>query len=265
MTQLADIDTLLAQVRDEYLRRMTQGHGRLLQQVEHYTVAHTGKMLRPRLTLLAAATLGSDVLHSRRTLLLAVAVEMLHNASLLHDDVIDRSLTRRGTPSVNARWNNGIAVLVGDYHLAHLMQLLDEVSDADASRLINQTVIAMVEAELLQQEVESGKIKDESGKMKDEKGENKPASANFQHSTFNFQLPTKETYLAIIDGKTARLFATAAALGNPAYQHFGLHYGRLFQLRDDLADDEATPWTEQLIEQEVNILATMQEKLDISY
>ncbi len=258
MTQLTDIDTLLAQVRDEYLRRMTQGHGRLLQQVEHYTVAHTGKMLRPRLTLLAAATLGSDVLHSRRTLLLAVAVEMLHNASLLHDDVIDRSLTRRGTPSVNARWNNGIAVLVGDYHLAHLMQLLDEVADADASRLINQTVIAMVEAELLQQEVERGKIKDE-------KGENKPASANFQHSAFNFQLPTKETYLAVIDGKTARLFATAAALGNPAYQHFGLHYGRLFQLRDDLADNEATPWTEQLIEQEEDILATMQEKLDISY
>ena len=74
-------------------------------------------MLRPRLTIIAAATLGDEHLDERRTLLLATAVEMLHNASLLHDDVIDTADTRRGQSSVNARWGNATAVLVGDWLL----------------------------------------------------------------------------------------------------------------------------------------------------
>ena len=106
------------------------------------------------------------------------------------------------------------------------MQLLDEVDDREATRLINCTVIDMVEAELLAQQLTSHLSQD--------------------------------TYLHIIDGKTARLFATACTLGNPAYEDYGLHYGRLFQLRDDLADGEATPWTEELIQQEESILAKMQ-------
>ena len=232
-TATIDLQPLLDRVREEYLRRMTQGRGHLLLQVEQYVASQGGKMLRPRITLAAAATLGPEALHSRRTLLLAVAVEMLHNASLIHDDVIDHSPQRRGRPSVNARWNNGIAVLLGDYHLAHIMQLLDEVGDAEASRLINQTVISMVESELLQQELLAGRT------------------------------ITEEDYLTVIDGKTANLFATAAALGNPAYRQFGLHYGRLFQLRDDLDDHETTQWTSRLIEQEQLTLASMQEKLDI--
>ena len=220
----------LEAVRQEYLRRMTQGDGNLLQQVEQYVVSHEGKMLRPQLTLLAAATLGDAVLNSRRTLLMATCVEMLHNASLLHDDVIDHADSRRGMPSVNARWDNSVAVLVGDYHLARIMQLLDEADDPDASRMVNRTVTAMVEAELLAKE---------------------PAE------------PSMERYLRIIDGKTARLFATACALGNPEYEDFGLHYGRLFQLRDDVADGEATQWTDTLIEEEENILAAIKNKLPI--
>lgn len=220
----------LEAVRQEYLRRMTQGDGKLLQQVEQYVVSRGGKMLRPQLTLMAAATLGDDALNSRRTLLLATCVEMLHNASLLHDDVIDHADNRRGQPSVNAQWDNGIAVLVGDYHLAQIMHLLDEADDKEASRLINNTVIAMVEAELMAKEATK---------------------------------PTKEQYLRIIDGKTARLFATACALGNPVYEEFGLHYGRLFQLRDDVADNESTQWTDELIASEEDILAAIKYKLPI--
>ena len=229
-----NLEDRLDQVRTEYLQRISRGEGTLLREVEHYAASRTGKMLRPRMLLAAAATLGDDVLNSRRTLLLAVAVEMLHNASLLHDDVIDNDLQRRGQPSVNARYGNATAVLVGDYLLAQIMHILDEVDDRDATRRINQTVIAMTEAELLAQET-----------LK---------KSNNQ---------TIKQYLSIIDGKTARLFATAAALGNPACEEFGLHYGRLFQLRDDITDGEATPFTEQLIRQEEAALAAIKPTLTV--
>lgn len=235
-----NLEAKLNEVHDEYLRRMTGDLSPLT-----YATRCNGKMLRPRMLLAAAATLGDNHFHSRRTLLLAVAVEMLHNASLLHDDVIDHADTRRGQPSVNALWGNSTAVLVGDYCLAQIMQLLDEVDDRDATRLLNRTVIDMVQAELLAQQVGSDQWVVDS---------NREQQGQVLHTSHY----TLHTYLDIIDGKTARLFATACALGNPAYEDYGLHYGRLFQLRDDLADGEATPWTEELIRQEEAILAKMQ-------
>ena len=234
------IEEQLGLVREEYLRRMTGGDGDLLRQVEAYSANRTGKMLRPRM-LLAAYTHNDAAGHKdaaghrdaagrvstvpRRTLLLATAVEMLHNASLLHDDVIDRDLTRRGQPSVNAQWNNAVAVLVGDYHLVSIMQLLSEVGEQSVTDRFIATVKSMVEAELLQQDYSATQ-----------------------------PLSSPATYLKIIDGKTANLFALAAELGDPALRDYGLHYGRLFQLRDDLADGEATPFTQQLIEQEEKAL-----------
>jgi geranylgeranyl pyrophosphate synthase len=226
------IEERIDEVRNEYLRRLSGGNGDLLRQVEHYVTAHEGKMLRPRMLLAAAATLGEEHFHSRRTLLLATAVEMLHNASLLHDDVIDHDDTRRGQPSVNARWSIPVAVLVGDYFLAQVMRILEEVNEQGVSQRMYETVEAMVESELLQQEV----------------------TASPRHS---------DTYLKIIDGKTARLFATAAALGNPACEEYGLHFGRLFQLRDDIADGEANEYTADLIAQEEAILATIKPALEI--
>lgn len=225
-----NLEPKLEQVRQEYLRRLVDTvdaesfHETALPSVIDHITSRKGKMLRPRLTLIAAATLGDEHLDERRTLLLATAVEMLHNASLLHDDVIDTADTRRGQPSVNARWGNATAVLVGDWLLAQIMRLLDEVDDRSATRLVNRTVIEMVEAELLQQQVQT---------------------------THETSLPiTPATYLKIVDGKTARLFATACALGNPLYEDFGLHYGRLFQMRDDIADGEAPDFVNELIEQE---------------
>ena len=187
------IEEQLGLVREEYRRRMTGGDGDLLRQVEAYSANRTGKMLRPRM-------------------LLATAVEMLHNASLLHDDVIDRDLTRRGQPSVNAQWNNAVAVLVGDYHLVSIMQLLSEVGDQSVTDRFIATVKSMVEAELLQQDYSATQ-----------------------------PLSSPATYLKIIDGKTANLFALAAELGDPALRDYGLH-------------GEATPFTQQLIEQEEKAL-----------
>ncbi|MBR1799228.1 MAG: polyprenyl synthetase family protein [Bacteroidales bacterium] len=214
-----NIENRLQDVRNEYRQRLLHVQGTLLQQVDAHALAHQGKMLRPQLTLLAAALLGNEALQSRITMLKAVAVEMLHNASLLHDDVIDQASQRRGQPSVNNKWNEKVAILVGDYHLALLMQLLDEINDRETSRRINDTVIAMCRSELLQQEVLAGREMD------------------------------CDIYQQIIEGKTARLFATACAIVNPALETFGLHFGCLFQLRDDMQDAESTIWTAELANQ----------------
>ena len=227
-----NLEDSLNAVRKEYLSRMTRGDGRLLREVEEFVTSRPGKMLRPQLTLLAADTLGQA--SSRRTILLATAVEMLHNASLLHDDIIDHSDTRRGQASVNARWSNSVAVLVGDFLLAQVMRILHEINEPDTTQRVYRTVEAMVEAELLQQEVKN-----------------------------TSDLLPQTSYLKIIDGKTAQLFATACALGNPLYEDFGLHYGRLFQLEDDISDGEATPYTEELILQEKNILSAIKPRLPI--
>ena len=227
-----NLEDSLNAVRKEYLCRMTRGNGQLLREVEQFVTSRLGKMLRPQHTLLAADTLGQA--SSRRTILLATAVEMLHNASLLHDDIIDHSDTRRGQPSVNAQWNNSVAVLVGDFLLAQVMRILHEVNEPETTQRVYQTVEAMVEAEILQQEVKN-----------------------------TSDLLPQTSYLKIIDGKTARLFATACALGNPEYEDFGLHYGRLFQLEDDITDGEANEYTDELIRQEKETLAAIKPSLTI--
>lgn len=249
-----NLEPKLDQVRQELLRRMTGGDSHLLRQVQEHITSRFGKMLRPRLLLLAAATLGDEALASRRTLLLATCVEMLHSASLLHDDIIDRADTRRGLPSVNARWGNATAVLAGDWLLAQIMRLLDEVDDRQATRLVNDTVIDMVQAELLQLQM---------NEEQRTKNEERADAANPNPDNSSFFTLNSSLYMKIIDGKTARLFATACALGNPLYEDFGLHYGRLFQMRDDLADGEAPAFVHELIQRETQEIDNLQYKLTI--
>ena len=241
-----NLKTRLDDVRAEYLRRLSPSDAAdtsLLALIEQHITARMGKMLRPQLLLLAADTLGQA--DTPRTTLLAVAVEMLHNASLLHDDVIDHDDTRRGQPSVNARFGNTAAVLAGDYLLSQVMAIPHQVGDRDASSLVNRTVTSMVQAELLQLESHEA--------MK---------SQSHEVSTTP-RLHDSTTYLRIIDGKTASLFACACALGNPLYYDFGLHYGRLFQLRDDIADHEDNPFTATLIEQEQQALLAIKDHLPV--
>ncbi|MCR4659310.1 MAG: polyprenyl synthetase family protein [Bacteroidales bacterium] len=223
---MKQIAQALNMVVSEYNRRITRGANTTLQQVGNHLSALHGKLLRPSLVLLTAATANGGATATRRTLLLATAVEMLHNASLLHDDVIDNTFERRHQPSANAMWGNRAAILTGDYHLAQIMQIMDEVDDRDATRRLTDTVLAMTTAELLQLE------------------------------TSDVSKADIETYRNITCGKTARLMATCCAFGNPAFEQFGLHYGMAFQLRDDLDDNEDTPHTATMLKEEVSLALT---------
>ena len=93
-----------------------------------------------------------------------------------------------------------------------------------------------------------------------------PSSYNRRRQSADSRQQTATTasrYLAVIDGKTARLFATACALGNPLYEDFGLHYGRLFQMRDDIADGEAPDFVNELIERETQEINNLKYILSI--
>jgi octaprenyl-diphosphate synthase len=198
---------------EEYQRR-TQSNVALLEQVVDYLNQIPGKQLRPLLVLLSAkACQHLSPLHIK----LATAIEMLHNASLMHDDVVDESNSRRQHDSVRHRWGNQVAVLCGDYFLAQVMSLLQEVGNRLASEYLAHTVAMMSQGELMQLDAVHKKVKASS-------------------------------YIDIIGSKTASLLATCCQFGSLAPQgstptsytkalyDFGYHYGIVFQIRDDMND-----------------------------
>ncbi len=191
-----------------------------------YVNGTRGKRLRPRLTFLSAKLFGetNDV-----TLRTALFVELFHNATLIHDDVVDDSDMRRGQPSVKAKWNNQAAVLAGDFLLSKALIHLSHPLDQPILKEMLQTAIAMTEGELVQ-----------------------------------VVAPLREAkvseYLEIIERKTARLIRSCC-VGGALSVHaseaavnkigdFGLHLGLVFQMRDDILDDdmpEITPLAKQLL------------------
>lgn len=192
----------------------------LLNTVNGYQAEHGGKQLRPLLLLLSAGASRSNDPHLPQ---MATMVELLHNASLMHDDVVDGDNTRRGAPSIQHRWNIRVALLTGDYYLARMIQLLNEVGDPSVSQTVVATASAMAEGELLQQQLLLDGGSCDTG-----------------------------IYLRIIGRKTARLMQTSCELGanrgdNAAKTNlslFGHAYGMAFQLRDDIDDHgkEQLPW-----------------------
>lgn len=193
----------------------------LLNAINSHLANANGKHLRPLLLLLAAgATHNSDANVPQ----LAAAVELLHNASLMHDDVVDGDDTRRGAASVQHKWNIHVALLAGDYYLARMMHLLHKIDNPSATQTVIETATAMSEGELLQQQVLL----------------QPPAQ------------PDTDMYLQIIRLKTARLIQACCVLGagkgaatpQRAMEQFGAAYGMAFQLRDDLDDrhKETAPW-----------------------
>ena len=178
--------------------------------IMRYVVDTHGKRLRPILVLLGAKLFG-DV--NEQALRAATFVEMVHNATLLHDDVVDDADQRRNKASVKARFGNLSAVLAGDYLLAKAMLLLTEPDDRAILQEMLRTTAAMSEGELMQ------------------------------------NLSDNE-YLEIITRKTALLMRSCCAAGalsvNATAEQvqqisdFGLNFGILFQLRDDLLDGEHT-------------------------
>jgi len=179
-----------------------------------YLVSTHGKGIRPTITLLAARLGGAEA--NERAIKAAVIVELLHEATLVHDDVVDESDTRRGWPSLPARFKNKVSVLFGDYMLASVLASTLEARDLDWLDVLSVTSRRMAKGELLQA------ARSRSLDM------------------------TEEDYLGMIADKTAALFSAACKLGGlsaglardqiESLGVYGERLGVAFQIKDDLLD-----------------------------
>lgn len=171
-----------------------------------------GKRIRPAMTLLIGKHLGAD---SERLITLAAAIEMLHTATLVHDDLIDGSLLRRGIPTLNAKWTPGATVLTGDFIFARAAKLAADTGSLPVMTLFAQTLSTIVNGEIVQ----------------------------LFSSRCNL---SREDYFQRIYAKTASLFettcSTAAIIAGvepaqiEASRQFGYHLGMAFQIIDDILD-----------------------------
>ena len=208
--------------------------------IMHYVLDTQGKRIRPVLVLLSAK-LFDEV--NDQAIRAATFVEMVHSATIIHDDVVDDANQRRGKSSVKAQFGNLSAVLAGDYLLAKAMLLLAQPDDHAILQEMLSTTAAMSEGELMQNVVGLS----HRGSRHDE---------NLQTRLPLYDSPTTE-YLEIITRKTAMLMrscCTAGALSVNATPEqveqiadFGLNFGVLFQLRDDFLDGENLEQAEVLL------------------
>lgn len=189
----------------------------LIDLITSYVLKQKGKKIRPLLVLLSAKLCGEI---TDRTYRGATLVELLHTATLVHDDVVDNADKRRSFPSINAIWKNKIAVLMGDYLLAKGLMIAVDGEDFDFLRIITNTVKRMAEGELLQIQ-----------------------------KTRKLDIDDK-TYFKIISDKTASLIETCCVIGafsatenkdyHNAMRAFGDYLGLAFQIKDDILDYEGT-------------------------
>ncbi|MBQ0118123.1 MAG: polyprenyl synthetase family protein [Flavobacterium sp.] len=188
----------------------------LLNRITHYLVNRKGKQMRPMFVFLTAKMVANGQVNER-TYRGAAVIELIHTATLVHDDVVDDSNKRRGFFSINALWKNKIAVLVGDYLLSKGLLLSIDNNDFDLLKIISVAVREMSEGELLQ--IEKARRLD----------------------------ITEDVYYEIIRQKTATLIAACCSLGACAVQpddtelvermrQFGSLIGMAFQIKDDLFD-----------------------------
>ena len=190
----------------------------LLDRIMHYIIKRKGKQMRPMFVFLSAKLFGKFEENTYRA---ASMIELLHTATLVHDDVIDEANFRRGFFSINALWKNKIAVLVGDYLLSKGLLLCIDNDDFDLLKIISVAVREMSEGELLQ--IEKARRLD----------------------------ITEEVYYHIIRQKTATLIAACCALGAASVspgsvevekmREFGSLIGMAFQIKDDLFDYTQSP------------------------
>lgn len=198
---------------EHHFRDAVRSRVALLDRIMEYIVKRKGKQIRPMFVLLSAR-LGGEI--SETSYRAASLVELLHTATLVHDDVVDESDERRGFFSINALWKNKIAVLVGDYLLSKGLLLSLSHKDHQILQILSEAVKLMSEGELLQIE--------------------KSRKLNL----------VEEVYYEIINGKTASLLASACAAGASStfddpdkiemMRQFGEKVGMAFQIKDDLFD-----------------------------
>lgn len=217
------MDRVLAPVKDgltefnRHFRSTMKSHVRLLDIATSFILKQKGKKIRPTLVLLTAGLCGG---YNERTFRGATMVELLHTATLVHDDVVDQADKRRGFPSINAIWKNKASVLIGDYLLARGLMLSVQSKDYDFLETITETVKRMSEGELLQLEKSRKLDIDE------------------------------DTYFRVISDKTASLIETCCYVGamsatvdvaqRDAARKFGSLLGIAFQIKDDILDYEGT-------------------------
>ncbi|MFK8036705.1 MAG: polyprenyl synthetase family protein [Crocinitomicaceae bacterium] len=186
----------------------------LLNKITHYVVKRKGKQMRPMFVFLVAKMLGGEV--KDKTYRAASLIELLHTATLVHDDVVDDANERRGFFSVNALWKNKIAVLVGDYLLSQGLLMSVDNNEFDLLKIVTVPVKEMIEGELLQYE--------------------KARKLDI----------TEDVYFEVIRKKTASLIAACCAAGATSVtedeevvktmKKFGELVGLAFQIKDDIFD-----------------------------
>ena len=217
---LADLEAF-----DEFVRQHFSSDGRLLSEMLTHVLSSRGKGVRPMIVMLTSALTSSannrqwvegERNCTMRTYLAAMMVEMLHTASLIHDDVIDNADMRRGKPSANALWQSRNAVILGDYLLARTMSAGMESAQYDLVSHIIGSVATLCEGEVLQS----------------------------QHTAD--QDTTRQDYLEIIYKKTASLISVSASAGAVSVmasredveqmRRFGEALGMAFQIQDDILD-----------------------------
>ncbi len=194
------------------MRAQADEHRPELRAALHHLLASGGKRIRPTLGLLAGNMLGAD---PDKLITLAAAVELLHTATLVHDDLIDGALLRRGSPTLNASWTPAATVLTGDFIFARAAKLAAETDCLPLMRLFAETLALIVNGELTQLFTSRG-------------------------------IASRENYDQRIYAKTASLFemcARAAAMISPvdeavveAMRNYGYQVGMAFQIVDDILD-----------------------------
>ena len=198
---------------DRALRQSLDSDVALIREVADYIIAGGGKRLRPALLVLSARACGYP---GGDQYTLAAVVEMIHTATLLHDDVVDESQLRRGHATANARFGNSASVLVGDFLYSRAFQLMVSLGSVRILEILSNATNVIAEGEVLQLINAGNPDIDEA------------------------------SYLGVIQRKTAKLFEAAAQLGavladcGPDYEarlaRYGMHLGTAFQLVDDILD-----------------------------
>ncbi len=220
-----DVNSILSPIRedlalfDRKLKENLRSNSVLITQVAGHLVDRKGKRLRPAMVFLsyrACSNSGGESAQDTRVMSVALAIECIHSATLLHDDVVDQSKVRRGQVSVNHKWGNMISVLMGDFLLAKALRLIVETRSPSLLSTISRATENLSIGEM-----------------------------NEVHESHNFDLDEK-TYLQIISEKTASLFTASCESGAVAagassgvrqkLKEYGESLGMAFQITDDLLD-----------------------------
>lgn len=205
---------------DQLIQQELSSSVPLTREITQHIFKRKGKQLRPLLMTLAAHAISSKTVLEKSHYELAVVIEFVHTATLLHDDVVDHSELRRGQHTANVTWGNAASVLVGDFLYSRAFQILARNNRASVMQILSETTNAIAEGEVLQ-------------------------LMNQRDADL-----TEENYFHVITQKTAQLFSASSEIGallensaptqQKAMADFGLHLGIIFQVIDDLLDYETS-------------------------